>query len=251
MRIVLPSLVIFSVFVSLGSAQPWVETGAGFPRNSVFEPVNQNPLTKSVVEEFDGFPRSPLNSPPFVSVKTKTAETKTAETENWFSHGNQGLLAGLASITPRSVEGETQDRQLYGRPGLLQLAPPVPREAEMDFQTLSSSQDLGPSVVYVQGYPASSHFNSTQPVSPILINPDQFWNRKQQPVVEVRNHALFGIDPAAACDEWEGYCGCCGLKANPGHLGIKCLRGNDPCECVECCAIRKRKADCCPTGNCR
>lgn len=55
---------------------------------------------------------------------------------------------------------------------------------------------------------------------------------------------LFG-QPEESCDEWACFCksrnldydcGCsCGsLKANPGHLGIKWLRSNQPCEATSC-----------------
>lgn len=220
MRFVLPSLVIFSFLVSFSVAQLWVEAGA-------------NPTTETA---FNPLPASPV-----------TSGTQA-------TYGRQGLLTRLASTTPRPAGGEGEERQLYGRPGMLQFAPSYEPESELDLSTIHSRRGYGPTVVFVEGYVASPHYNATQPVSPILMNPDQFWNRKQQPVVEVRNHAMFGIDPALACDEWEGYCGCCGLKAGPGHLGIKCLRGTDPCECVECCALRQKKGNCCPncsTGKCR
>jgi hypothetical protein len=83
-------------------------------------------------------------------------------------------------------------------------------------------------------------FNAGLPVSKLLVNPDQFWARKAKPVLDQRNVHLFG-DPAQACDEWKGVCGCCGIKSNPGHLGIKSLRSGDPCECVD---------DCCPPARC-
>jgi hypothetical protein len=83
-------------------------------------------------------------------------------------------------------------------------------------------------------------FNYGHPQSRRLMNPDQFWTRKSLPVIDSRNHFLFG-DPRSACDEWAGYCGCCGFKMNPGHLGQRWLRSGDPCECVD---------DCCPERPC-
>ena len=84
-------------------------------------------------------------------------------------------------------------------------------------------------------------FNATQPKSRALLNPDQFWTRKSRPVIDARNQYLLG-DHTTACDEWAGYCGCCGLKMNPGHLGQRWLSTGDPCECVD---------NCCPERRCR
>ncbi len=85
----------------------------------------------------------------------------------------------------------------------------------------------------------TTSFNATQPISKVLINPDQFWTRKQRPVIDYRQHNLFG-DPNCACDEWAGFCRCCGLKSSPGHLGMKWLSSGDPCECVDNCCPTKR-----------
>lgn len=104
------------------------------------------------------------------------------------------------------------------------------------------------------GHLPSANFNSTQRISPILANPDQFWNRKQRPVVAVRNQAMFGVDPEDVCDEWGGFNLCCGLKLRPGHLGLPWLPGPDPCECVECKLGHKKghkKCHKCKSGACR
>lgn len=86
---------------------------------------------------------------------------------------------------------------------------------------------------------------------------------------EVKNVNFFGVDRDECCDEWEGMCGCkspkfrcgCGgLKANKGHLGIFWLKsryGGDGCDyckggcCEKKCGSRlhnliKR----CPIKNC-
>jgi hypothetical protein len=42
------------------------------------------------------------------------------------------------------------------------------------------------------------------------------------------------INEADVCDEWKGFVACGGLKAYPGHWGIRCLTGCDPCEKKPC-----------------
>jgi hypothetical protein len=59
----------------------------------------------------------------------------------------------------------------------------------------------------------------------------------------LRRHLMFGVDRDSCCDEWAGFSNCGGLKANPGHLGLKWLRGGEACETTESCR-RKRDCDC-------
>ena len=71
-----------------------------------------------------------------------------------------------------------------------------------------------------------------------LVNPDNY-----QVFPRGSDHQGFlpnlGLSNCECCDEWAGLCkfkdldfecGCGGLKANPGHYGIKSLRGCDNCE---------------------
>lgn len=113
----------------------------------------------------------------------------------------------------------------------------------------------------VQPYAVSdptSAFNYPQPAVRRHLNPDQFWTRKQQPIVETRNPALFGKTANEACDEWAGYCKCCGFKGEPGRWGIRWLGHKNPlpCSCVECGGLgkrcTKRHGDCtqCQEGSC-
>jgi hypothetical protein len=85
------------------------------------------------------------------------------------------------------------------------------------------------------------------PVSKLLVNPDQFWTQKSRMVVDRRGDALFGV---RACDEWNGVFGCCGWKAEPGHLGLSWLGNGDPCECLDdCCPPRRNKV--CKCAKCQ
>lgn len=52
-----------------------------------------------------------------------------------------------------------------------------------------------------------------------------------------RKAYYFDINEEDICDEWEAFSGCGGLKAYPGHWGIRCLTGCDACE--------KKPCDCC------
>ena len=63
--------------------------------------------------------------------------------------------------------------------------------------------------------------------------------------------SFFGIDEDQCCDEWEGFSGCGGLKADPGHYGVKWLRGKDACERDKACRSQSHrdKKDC--KKNCR
>jgi hypothetical protein len=47
------------------------------------------------------------------------------------------------------------------------------------------------------------------------------------------NPNFFGVNRECACDEWDGFCNCGGLKFNRGHLGIPALRSNDNCEPIQ------------------
>ena len=71
----------------------------------------------------------------------------------------------------------------------------------------------------------------------------------------VKNRDFFGVDKDSCCDEWTKFCnfkdikfncGCGGLKANKGHLGIKWLRSADEGEdCDYCqggCCDREKSA---------
>jgi len=168
----------------------------------------------------------------------------------------QGLRERTAAITHHVPHQEEEREIAINRPGLLQRSSTTPSQTHFHPQPTAESQHghwdrMGGHSNFIGGYVPISNFNSTQVISPILMTPDLFWNQKHQPILETRNQAMFGIDPACACDEWAGYCGCCGFKESPGHLGIKWLRGNDPCECVECCRLRQRKAKHCSNGSCR
>ncbi len=68
----------------------------------------------------------------------------------------------------------------------------------------------------------------------------------------VKNKNFFGIDKDSCCDEWSKFCkikdmkfgcGCGGLKANKGHLGIPWLRSGDAGEDCDYC-----KGGCCKKG---
>ena len=72
---------------------------------------------------------------------------------------------------------------------------------------------------------------------------------------EVKNRNFFGVDREECCDEWEGLCGCSGLKANPGHWGLPWLQGLYACEegcCGRICRkCKHHKNKCgCGTGSC-
>ena len=91
---------------------------------------------------------------------------------------------------------------------------------------------------------------------------------------EVKNANFFGVDRDECCDEWAGMCkgkslkygcGCGGLKANKGHLGIPWLKrkyGGDGCDyckggCCEkgcngkkCSAMKDCLKKCCFLKNC-
>lgn len=160
-----------------------------------------------------------------------------------------GLKSRVAALSHHIPKQPEEGELGISQQGIIQFQPgPIGSGTFM-----SSSSDMGAGIeIYQDAYPGfstgyrpSTSFNATQRISPILANPDQFWNRKMRPVVDVRNQAMFGIDPECTCDEWEGFCGCCGLKAGPGHLGIPWLRGNDPCGCVECRRLGCRKCHKC------
>ena len=73
--------------------------------------------------------------------------------------------------------------------------------------------------------------------------------------------SVFGIHKSQCCDEWEAFCpcktldygcNCGGLKANPGHLGLKWLGSNEPCDRTEPCGSGGRGIGCnsCGIGGC-
>ena len=67
---------------------------------------------------------------------------------------------------------------------------------------------------------------------------------------------FFGVDPETACDEWDGFARCGGLKTNPGHWGIRWLRSTDNCEPPRDCQCHKCQKQLCkqckqPGESCR
>ena len=71
---------------------------------------------------------------------------------------------------------------------------------------------------------------------------------------EVKNVNFFGVDRETCCDEWSGFCkmkslkfgcSCGGLKANKGHLGLRCLKGRNGGEGCDFC-----NGGCCEEGDC-
>ncbi len=69
----------------------------------------------------------------------------------------------------------------------------------------------------------------------------------------VKNVNYFGVDDDTCCDEWSGFCkikdmpmncGCGGLKARKGHLGIPWLRSADEGEDCDYC-----QGGCCGDNN--
>lgn len=61
---------------------------------------------------------------------------------------------------------------------------------------------------------------------------------------------FFGVNREECCDEWYGFCNCGGLKFNQGHLGVRNLRSNEPCEQCgqrihrQSCRSRAAQPDC-------
>ena len=69
----------------------------------------------------------------------------------------------------------------------------------------------------------------------------------------VKNKDFFGVDKDDCCDEWSKFCkfkdmkfkcGCGGLKANKGHLGIRWLKSGDAGEDCNSC-----EGGCCKKGT--
>jgi hypothetical protein len=59
------------------------------------------------------------------------------------------------------------------------------------------------------------------------------------------------INEEDVCDEWDGFIACGGLKAYPGHWGIRCLTGCDPCEKKPCdCHACRSKHGCKKCDHC-
>lgn len=160
------------------------------------------------------------------------------------------LCLALTALGQETVQ--TTDPQ--ASMGLVRIAEATPNLADSpngfssrrtynSMNLLSAKQwEYQPEPIQIRGTMASDplSFASTQPVSKLLMNPDQFWNRKSRAVIDQSGDLLLG-DPNCACDEWRGVCGCCGMKANPGHLGVRSLNSGAPCECVD---------DCCPAPRC-
>ena len=60
------------------------------------------------------------------------------------------------------------------------------------------------------------------------------------------------VNEADCCDEWAGFSACGGLKAYPGHWGIRCLTGCDPCEVkpADCHACKSKHGCRCHKKSC-
>jgi len=89
---------------------------------------------------------------------------------------------------------------------------------------------------------------SDQTFEQTVVNDDRLYPEMN----EVKNANFFGVDRDECCDEWSGLCrgkspkygcGCGGLKANSGHLGIGWLRSGYGGEDCDYC-----KGGCCEKG---
>lgn len=173
---------------------------------------------------------------------------------------------------PMSTEAQVPVELLYfnetqsNRPA--QVAPPtavrVPHldhHAQMPGRTIPMlDQSQSPRQIPTQVQKQVSFAKATtKPAKPRFVGPSSFTKKtanrsivQTYEGVEVKNHFFFGVDREKCCDEWEGLCGCGGLKSNQGHWGQPWIHGCDACEERGCSGkhSHRRKRQKCRDDSC-
>lgn len=126
---------------------------------------------------------------------------------------------------------------------------------QLDYQAHGLA-GYGDDSVFTYGYQDGTAFG---------FDRNRLWHPLESPTTQLHGAptvaANFGV--TCYCNEWANMCcgknldyvgNCGGLKANPGHFGLKWLGSNDPCDVTEPCdffsRLRRCKTDSCGDSNC-
>lgn len=166
--------------------------------------------------------------------------------------------------SPENFEGTFEEFQAMNQSGgrRVQVGQPVHghsdvpdqgghyQPTQLDYQAHGLA-GYGDDTVFTYGYQDGAAFG---------FDRNRLWHPLESPTTQLMGaptvEANFGV--TCYCNEWANMCcgknldyvgNCGGLKANPGHFGLKWLGSNDPCDVTEPCDFFSRLRGC-KTNSC-
>lgn len=124
---------------------------------------------------------------------------------------------------------------------------PAARIAQLSAPSVGSQQSVDNSnTIFSDSHPTPFDRFPLRDQYQVFENPANFMpvNYHSRGINIPSSDGIFRVHSSDCCDEWADFCGCkdldygcsCGgLKANPGHLGLKWLRSKDACDRTESC----------------
>lgn len=205
--------------------------------------ADQTSQTRNSKYRFVPSTREAIANPQLATQPIETAvEVEEIERPQFEDVTYSGPLDSGATATIPSPDASTQPfppASFETQPSPQKLANAIPLVAELPTPQIQ--------------YPAPPQQASAQ--EPIMHDPTNqvFFSNASTAIApqsmaylpQPRKAYYLPINEADVCDEWDGFSACGGLKAYPGHWGIRCLTGCDPCEAKPCdCHACRSKHGC-------